>query len=45
MLYALYHWWRTGRPVVLLLFVTGGLTMIFEPMVDTVGACWLPKDS
>ena len=44
-LYALYHWWRSGRPVVLLLFVAGGLMMIFEPMVDTVGGCWFPKDS
>lgn len=44
-LYALCQWRRTGRPVMLLLFAAGGLMMVFEPMVDTVGGCWFPKDS
>lgn len=43
--YALYHWARSGRPVMLLLFFAGGLMMVFEPLVDTVGACWFSKDS
>jgi predicted membrane channel-forming protein YqfA (hemolysin III family) len=43
--YSLYQWHRTGRPVMLLLFVAGGCMMVFEPLVDTVGACWFPKDS
>lgn len=43
--YALYQWQRTGRPVMLLLFVAGGFMMVFEAMVDTVGACWFSKDS
>jgi hypothetical protein len=38
-------WSRTGRPLVLLLMVSGGVIMIFEPMVDTVGGCWFPSNS
>ena len=44
-LYALFHWFRSGRPVVLLLFVAGGCMMVFEPMVDTTGGCWFPANS
>ena len=43
--YALVHWARTGRPVVFLLFVAGGCMMVFEPLVDTVGACWFADNS
>lgn len=38
-------WFRTGRTLVLLLMISGGAIMIFEPMVDTVGACWFPSNS
>jgi hypothetical protein len=38
-------WLRTGRPLVLLLMVSGGAIMVFEPMVDTVGGCWFPSNS
>ncbi len=38
-------WFRTGRPLVLLLMVSGGAIMVFEPMVDTVGDCWFPSNS
>lgn len=41
--YALMHWRRSGRPTFLLLFLGGGAMMAFEPMVDTVGACWFPE--
>jgi hypothetical protein len=44
-IYSLRHWWRTSRPVVLLLFAAGGAMMIFEPMVDTVGGCWFAANS
>ncbi len=38
-------WRRTGRPLMLLLMTSGGAIMVFEPMVDTVGACWFPSNS
>jgi hypothetical protein len=38
-------WFRTGRPLVLSLLVSGGAIMVFEPMVDTVGGCWFPSNS
>jgi hypothetical protein len=44
-LYSLVHWSRSGRPVVLLLFLAGGAMMVFEPMVDTVGGCWFAANS
>jgi hypothetical protein len=45
LIYSLVQWARTGRPIMTLLFVAGGFMMIFEPMVDTVGACWFPSNS
>jgi hypothetical protein len=45
LLYSLWHWKRSGRPVFLLLYIAGGAMMIFEPLVDTVGACWFPANS
>lgn len=42
---SLIDWYRTGRPLVLSLMVSGGAIMIFEPMVDTVGGCWFPSNS
>jgi hypothetical protein len=42
---SLIDWFRTGRPLVLLLMISGGAIMVFEPMVDTVGACWFPSNS
>ena len=44
LIFALVWWARTGRPTFLLLFIAGGLMMLFEPMVDTVGAVWFPKE-
>ena len=43
--FALFHWRRTGRPVFLMLFLSGGAIMILEPMFDTVGGCWFPANS
>ena len=45
LVFTFIDWYRTGRPLVLLLMVSGGAIMIFEPMVDTVGACWFPSNS
>lgn len=45
LIFSLIHWARSGRPVVLLLFVSGGVMMVFEAMVDTVGACWFAANS
>ena len=42
LVYALIHWRSSGKPTFLLLFLGGGAMMLFEPMVDTVGACWFP---
>lgn len=45
LVFSLVQWARSGRPVVLLLFISGGLMMVFEPLVDTVGACWFADNS
>jgi hypothetical protein len=45
LIFSLYHWRRTGKPTFLVLFVAGGLMMLFEPMVDTVGAVWFQKEN
>jgi len=45
LVFSFIDWFRTGRPLVLLLMVSGGAIMVFEPMVDTVGACWFPSNS
>lgn len=45
LLYSLWHWRRSGRPVFLLLYIAGGAMMVFEPLVDTVGGCWFPTNS
>ncbi len=42
-LYGLYSWSRSGRPSFLMLFVAGGMMMLFEALVDAVGACWFPQ--
>ena len=41
--YSLLQWRTSGRPTFLLLFLGGGAMMAFEPLVDTVGACWVPE--
>jgi hypothetical protein len=43
LIYALIHWRRSGKPTFLLLFLSGGAMMTFEPLVDTVAACWFPR--
>lgn len=43
LIFSLVYWKRTGRPTFLVLFAAGGAMMLFEPVVDTVGACWFPK--
>jgi hypothetical protein len=45
LIFALIHWMRSGRPIVLLMFLAGGCMMIMEPMVDTVGGCWFAANS
>ncbi|VWX50150.1 hypothetical protein [Novosphingobium sp. 9U] len=45
LIFALVHWRRSGRPIVLLMFLAGGGMMLMEPMVDTVAGCWFPRDS
>jgi hypothetical protein len=42
---ALVQWRRSGRPIILTLFLAGGAMMLMEPLVDTVGGCWFPEDS
>jgi hypothetical protein len=45
LLFALFDWVRSGRPMFLLLFIGGGAMMLLEPMVDTLGGCWFPGDN
>jgi hypothetical protein len=43
LIYSLYHWRRTGKPVFLMMFIAGGAMMAMEAAVDTVGGCWFPR--
>ena len=43
--FAIWHWLKSGRPVVLLLLIAGGGMMVMEPLVDTVGGCWFAPNS
>lgn len=43
LLYALYHWRVTGRPVLILLLCGAGLTVFVEPFLDLMGAAWHPR--
>ena len=43
LIYSLLHWRNSGKPTFLMLFLGGGAMMAFEPLVDTVGACWFPE--
>lgn len=43
--FAVIHWLKSGRPVVMLMFLAGGCMCLLEPMVDTVGGCWFPSTS
>jgi hypothetical protein len=45
LIYGVVHLRQSGRPVVLLLWLSGGAMMIFEPLVDTVGGCWFPANA
>jgi hypothetical protein len=45
LIFAFLYWRRTGRAMFLLLFIAGGAMMLFEPMVDTVGAVWFPEEN
>lgn len=45
LIFSLVHWAKSKRPTVLMLFFAGGSMAVFEPMVDTVGACWFPINS
>lgn len=43
LIWSLYHWRRSGKPVFLLLFISGGCMTALEAFVDTVGGCWFPR--
>jgi hypothetical protein len=40
--YALWDWRKSGRPIILSILIGGGLTVLVEPFVDLMGACWHP---
>ena len=42
-IFSIRHWTKTGRPVLLLIIVGGGLTVFVEPFVDLMGAAWHPQ--
>jgi len=42
-LYSLNRWRTSGRPVMIILLVSGGLTVLVEPYLDLIGACWHPR--
>lgn len=44
LVYALKHWRDTGRPILLLILIGGGLTVFVEPFVDLMGAAWHPRN-
>ncbi|WP_428309735.1 hypothetical protein [Hydrocarboniphaga sp.] len=42
LIYGLYYWYRTGRPIILLMLIGGALCSTVEPFVNVVGAVWHP---
>jgi len=42
LIYGLYYWWRTGRPIIVLMLIGGALCSTVEPFVNIVGAVWHP---
>ncbi len=42
LIYGLWHWQRTGRPIIVLLMIGGALCACAEPFVNIVGAVWHP---
>jgi hypothetical protein len=40
--YAFWDWRKSGRPILLFILLGGGLTVLVEPFVDLMGACWHP---
>lgn len=43
LLYSLKHWRDSGRPILLLILIGGGLTVFVEPFVDMMGAAFHPR--
>lgn len=43
LLFSLWHWRSSRRPVLLLIVLGGGMTGFVEPLVDLLGACWHPR--
>jgi len=42
LIYGLFHWYRTGRPIIVLMLIGGALCSTVEPFVNIVGAVWHP---
>jgi hypothetical protein len=42
LVYALWDWRKSRRPIILYILIGGGLTLLVEPFVDLMGACWHP---
>lgn len=42
LIYGLFYWRRTGRPIILLMLAGGALCSTVEPFVNVVGAVWHP---
>ena len=43
LVFALKNWRDSGRPILLLILIGGGLTVFDEPFVDLIGAAWHPR--
>lgn len=42
LLYGLYYWRKTGKPIIVLMLMGGALCSMVEPFVNVVGAVWHP---
>ncbi len=42
LIYGLYHWYRTGQAIILLMLIGGALCSTVEPFVNIIGAVWHP---
>jgi hypothetical protein len=43
LIYSIYHWRRTGAPMFLMMFISGGCMVAMEAAIDTLGGCWFPR--
>lgn len=43
LIFAFIYWRKSGKPILIVIIIAGGMTGFIEPLVDLLGACWHPR--